>query len=110
MFAGASSLVPAGAVARSRDRDGDGIPNRFDRDVDGDGIPNRRDRDMDGDGILNFEDDSSDGSGSVVGGALPANVRLPRSFFGVVSDDVMAASGAARSAILAQIAQTGVGT
>lgn len=26
-----------------RDRDGDGIPNRFDRDRDGDGVPNRFD-------------------------------------------------------------------
>jgi hypothetical protein len=27
-----------------RDRDHDGIPNRFDRDIDGDGVPNRYDR------------------------------------------------------------------
>jgi len=27
-----------------RDRDGDGIPNRYDRDRDGDGVPNRFDR------------------------------------------------------------------
>lgn len=27
----------------SRDRDRDGIPNRFDRDRDGDGVPNRAD-------------------------------------------------------------------
>lgn len=27
-----------------RDRDGDGIPNRYDRDLDGDGVPNRYDR------------------------------------------------------------------
>jgi hypothetical protein len=26
-----------------RDRDGDGVPNRYDRDRDGDGVPNRRD-------------------------------------------------------------------
>lgn len=26
-----------------RDRDGDGVPNRFDRDRDGDGVPNRFD-------------------------------------------------------------------
>ncbi|MGI4846888.1 MAG: YXWGXW repeat-containing protein [Janthinobacterium lividum] len=26
-----------------RDRDGDGVPNRFDRDRDGDGVPNRMD-------------------------------------------------------------------
>lgn len=30
--------------ARHRDRDRDGIPNRFDRDRDGDGVPNRYDR------------------------------------------------------------------
>jgi hypothetical protein len=29
---------------RHRDRDRDGIPNRYDRDRDGDGIPNRYDR------------------------------------------------------------------
>ena len=50
------------------DRDGDGIPNRYDRrynpvwDVDGDGIPNRRDArysprwDHDGDGVPNRYD------------------------------------------------------
>ncbi len=27
-----------------RDRDHDGVPNRFDRDRDGDGVPNRHDR------------------------------------------------------------------
>jgi len=30
--------------AENRDRDRDGIPNRFDRDRDGDGVPNRYDR------------------------------------------------------------------
>jgi hypothetical protein len=29
---------------RGRDRDRDGIPNRYDRDRDGDGVPNRWDR------------------------------------------------------------------
>ena len=50
------------------DRDGDGVPNRYDRlynpawDRDGDGIPNRNDRydnrrhDRDGDGIPNSQD------------------------------------------------------
>jgi hypothetical protein len=50
------------------DRDGDGLPNRYDRvynprwDVDGDGVPNRYDRynnlrhDRDGDGIPNRYD------------------------------------------------------
>lgn len=32
---------------REHDRDGDGIPNRYDRDRDGDGVPNRHDRDPD---------------------------------------------------------------
>jgi hypothetical protein len=44
------------------DRDGDGIPNRYDRrynprwDIDGDGVANRYDRDVDGDGIPNRYD------------------------------------------------------
>lgn len=46
------------------DRDGDGIPNRYDRDsrynphgdIDGDGVPNRFDNDRDGDGRANWED------------------------------------------------------
>jgi hypothetical protein len=109
---------------RDRDMDGDRIPNRRDRDIDGDGIPNSRDKDMDadrkpndvdpdvdGDGILNFADDDSDGSGSVVGGELPAGVRLPRQFFGVVADDVIAAqTGAARGGVLGAIAHTGART
>ena len=62
-----------------RDRDRDGIPNRYDRDRDGDGItnrydgryesryegdrdrdgvPNRYDRDRDGDGVNNRRDDA----------------------------------------------------
>jgi YXWGXW repeat-containing protein len=32
------------AENRLRDRDHDGVPNRFDRDKDGDGVPNRFDR------------------------------------------------------------------
>lgn len=58
-------------ASRYRDRDGDGVPNRFDRDRDGDGIPNRFDnrpnrpnrqfvqtrRDWDGDGVPNRFDD-----------------------------------------------------
>ena len=39
-----------------RDRDHDGIPNRFDRDMDGDGLRNDRDRDRDGDGVRNRRD------------------------------------------------------
>ena len=56
-----------------RDRDGDGIRNRWDRDRDGDGVRNRRDRapnnprlgarDMDGDGIPNVRDRDRDGDG-----------------------------------------------
>ncbi len=38
------------------DRDGDGIPNRYDKDKDGDGIGNRHDRDRDGDGVPNRHD------------------------------------------------------
>ncbi len=34
---------PRGYGYGARDRDWDGIPNRFDRDRDGDGIPNRFD-------------------------------------------------------------------
>jgi hypothetical protein len=57
-----------------RDRDRDGIPNRYDRDrgdgvpnryddgrrgdQDRDGVPNRVDRDRDGDGVRNHRDDS----------------------------------------------------
>jgi|APDOM4702015248_1054824.scaffolds.fasta_scaffold18660_2 hypothetical protein len=65
--------VPVYAPARYRaptpwDRDGDGIPNRYDRlynpvwDRDGDGIPNRHDArhavpwDRDGDGVTNRHD------------------------------------------------------
>ncbi|HYC34974.1 MAG TPA: YXWGXW repeat-containing protein [Usitatibacter sp.] len=40
-----------------RDRDRDGIPNRFDRDKDNDGRPDHRDRDRDGDGVPNRFDD-----------------------------------------------------
>jgi polysaccharide biosynthesis protein PslG len=107
-----------------RDMDGDGIPNVRDRDVDGDGKPNARDADIDGDrspndfdpdidgdGVPNFADDDSDCSGSVVSGALPVGVQLPRRFFGVVADDVAAAeSGAARRDTLGPIAQTGART
>jgi hypothetical protein len=39
--------VPQGggyAYVPPRDRDADGVPNRYDRDIDGDGVPNRFDR------------------------------------------------------------------
>ena len=42
---------------RGRDRDRDGIPNRYDRDRDNDGVPNRVDRDRDNDGVPNRFDD-----------------------------------------------------
>ena len=40
-----------------RDRDRDGIPNRYDRDRDNDGVPNRLDRDRDNDGVPNRFDE-----------------------------------------------------
>jgi len=43
-----ASMSSASAIARTRDLDGDGIPNGLDRDVDGDGIPNKKDRNVDG--------------------------------------------------------------
>ena len=39
-----------------RDRDRDGIPNRYDHDRDNDGVRNRFDRDRDNDGIRNGPD------------------------------------------------------
>ncbi len=45
------------------DRDGDGIPNRWDDDVDGDGTPNDQDGDIDGDGTPNNLDSDADGDG-----------------------------------------------
>lgn len=65
------------------DRDGDGIPNRYDRvynpvwDRDGDGIPNRRDRvynpawDRDGDGIPNRRDPRYDPAWDRDGDGVP---------------------------------------
>jgi len=43
-----------------RDRDRDGIPNRYDRDRDNDGVPNRYDRDRDNDGVPNRADSAPD--------------------------------------------------
>ncbi len=49
---------------RPGDRDGDGIPNRYDRDrrndSDRDGVPNGRDRDRDNDGVPNRHDERPD--------------------------------------------------
>jgi hypothetical protein len=36
-------IVERGGSRGWRDRDRDGVPNRYDRDRDGDGVPNRRD-------------------------------------------------------------------
>jgi hypothetical protein len=43
-----------------RDRDHDGVPNRYDRDRDNDGVPNNRDRDRDNDGVPNRYDSRPD--------------------------------------------------
>ncbi|KQQ89269.1 YXWGXW repeat-containing protein [Massilia sp. Leaf139] len=43
-----------------RDTDRDGVPNRYDRDLDNDGVSNRRDRDRDGDGRPNHYDSRPD--------------------------------------------------
>ncbi len=43
-----------------RDYDRDGVPNRYDRDLDNDGISNRYDRDRDGDGRRNERDSRPD--------------------------------------------------
>jgi len=43
-----------------RDRDHDGIPNRYDHDRDNDGIRDGRDRDRDGDGVPNRYDSRPD--------------------------------------------------
>lgn len=51
---------------RGRDRDRDGIPDRYERrgrDFDRDGIPNARDRDLDNDGVRNRRDRDRDGDG-----------------------------------------------
>ena len=50
------SMEPPRWSARGRDRDRDGVPNRYDRDRDGDGVRNRRDGDRDGDGVRNERD------------------------------------------------------
>lgn len=49
-----------GRRARRRDRDHDGIPDRYDRDLDNDGVHNRHDRDRDGDGVRNRHDRAPD--------------------------------------------------
>jgi len=94
---------------RDRDMDGDGIPNRRDRDIDGDGIGNRNDTDDDCDGIPDYMDDDSDASGDPVDSSIP-DVRLPRSYFGLVAEPVAASAAGARQALLDQVSSTGVGT
>ena len=42
-YSSVSVGVSSGGPGYYRDRDGDGIPNRYDRDRDGDGVPNRFD-------------------------------------------------------------------
>ena len=54
---------------------------------------NTLDDDIDGDGIKNFEDLDSDSSGdSVAATPETTQARVPRSFFGVVSEDIFWAS------------------
>jgi len=55
----------ASAKSRSKDTDGDGIPDYLDPDDDGDGIPDYLDADDDGDGIPDTEekDHDTDGDG-----------------------------------------------
>jgi len=48
--------VPDRFERRRHDRDHDGIPDRVDRDRDNDGIPNKYDHDRDGDGVRNRRD------------------------------------------------------
>lgn len=42
-YGGTVYAYPDGSRRAYRDRDRDGVPNRYDRDRDGDGVPNRRD-------------------------------------------------------------------
>ncbi len=42
VYSGPGVTYPPGTILR--DRDGDGVPNRYDRDRDNDGVPNRYDR------------------------------------------------------------------
>jgi hypothetical protein len=124
---------------RDRDVDGDHIPNGRDRDVDGDHIPNKRDRDVDGDGVRNSRDDDVDGdcklntretdvdgdgkpdpydtdpysSGKPLGAtarAAAAPAKIPKSFFGLVSNEALAAIGPAQDQEIAAVAATGAGT
>src|SRR6266540_4004376 len=78
------------------DVDGDGTCNLKDPDMDGDGIPNFKDPDMDGDGIPNNKDVDADGDGKpgvLYGAPKPTNVRVSPSFFGLVNEDALAATG-----------------
>jgi hypothetical protein len=58
-------MEPARWTPHGRDRDRDGIPDRYERnngrgDRDHDGVPNRFDRDRDGDGVPNRFDREPD--------------------------------------------------
>ena len=96
--------------ARDRDIDSDGVPNNRDSDMDCDRVPNRFDRDIDGDGLVNHLDPDSDADGISVDTSIPAGVRLPRTFFGLVALHPFASEGVARAIQLRQVAATGVGT
>ena len=43
IYGGSTHYRDRGTRYRDRDRDRDGVPNRYDRDRDGDGVANRRD-------------------------------------------------------------------
>ena len=99
----AAPLAPVDMVAKPRDRDGDGVPNRDDADRDGDGVPNGGDkcpsaagtvdgcppepppapplpaaspsRDRDDDGVVNGDDNCPDEPGNAADGCpdVPAD-------------------------------------
>jgi len=110
--------------SRDRDVDGDGIPNTRDRDVDGDGVPNLRDADVDGDCVANGRDADSDGDRvrderdpTAFGprpkartAQAPATRAVSASFFGLVANEAMAASGDEQDAVMAQLRAAGAGT
>ncbi len=96
---------------RDRDMDGDGIANKVDLDIDADCLANTADGDIDGDGIEDFEDLDSDSSGdSVAATPNTTRARVPRSFFGVVSEDIFWASPAGRQSLLDEVQGMGAGT
>jgi hypothetical protein len=105
------------------DVDGDGVANGRDPDVDGDGLANAKDPDLDGDCMVNGRDRDSDGDGTEdpvdtdpYGGTQALRIasspaeRVPASFFGLVSNEALATTGAEQDAILRDIRATGAGT